>query len=566
MRPFTRRRFLAGAGGALLGLGAAPRRVLGPVRRVPPQERGLTLDVQSLSTTLDGTPVKLRTYNGRVPGPVIRARGGDTLHIRVRNHLPFYDDTGWTGDMNVPHSLNTTNLHLHGLEIVPHLFEPLGTSDPAARMIAIAPGDEHVYTVEIPEDQPPGLFWYHPHHHGSTAVQAVSGMAGGLIIEGAIDEVPEIAEARDIVLAMQDIGLFPGHNGDDPWFYEPRPNAIWNTFSGEVLVPDFQQKKMVPSDPPLKSGFTAGDYPLRYFLVNGTPFFKETHNADHQQEPTGTQLEPPQYHVRPGEVVRFRMLNGCSDNLMPIVFEGHELHLLALDGVNFPEPRPIPPQEVRGDVEQLLLAPANRAEFLVKFADAPGSKYRIVQLQQDQQFLFSDFKVIAEVKVDGEPKDMQLPTELPIPTRHYPLIEPGEIVRKRNAVFSATFPGTVNWIVGMDFQVNGGLYQETSVDPAFDDCRLGTAEEWRISVPDSAHGGNEGHPFHIHVNSFEVVSIGNDSPPPGTIMDTIWVHQDSDVVIRMKFRQWTGKSVFHCHILPHEDTGMMKNFLIVDGG
>lgn len=566
MRPFTRRRFLAGAGGALLGLGATPRRVLGPVRRVPPQERGLTLDVQSLSTTLDGTPVKLRTYNGRVPGPVIRARGGDTLHIRVRNHLPFYDDTGWTGDMNVPHSLNTTNLHLHGLEIVPHLFEPLGTSDPAARMIAIAPGDEHVYTVEIPEDQPPGLFWYHPHHHGSTAVQAVSGMAGGLIIEGAIDEVPEIAEARDIVLAMQDIGLFPGHNGGDPWFYEPRPNAIWNTFSGEVLVPDFQQKKMVPSDPPLKSGFTAGDYPLRYFLVNGTPFFKETHNADHQQEPTGTQLEPPQYHVRPGEVVRFRMLNGCSDNLMPIVFEGHELHLLALDGVNFPEPRPIPPQEVRGDVEQLLLAPANRAEFLVKFADAPGSKYRIVQLQQDQQFLFSDFKVIAEVKVDGEPKDMQLPTELPIPTRHYPLIEPGEIVRKRNAVFSATFPGTVNWIVGMDFQVNGGLYQETSVDPAFDDCRLGTAEEWRISVPDSAHGGNEGHPFHIHVNSFEVVSIGNDSPPPGTIMDTIWVHQDSDVVIRMKFRQWTGKSVFHCHILPHEDTGMMKNFLIVDGG
>lgn len=50
--------------------------------------------------------------------------------------------------------------------------------------------------------------------------------------------------------------------------------------------------------------------------------------------------------------------------------------------------------------------------------------------------------------------------------------------------------------------------------------------------------------------------------PPGTIMDTLWIRKDTTSIIRMKFREWTGKSVFHCHILPHEDTGMMKNFLI----
>ena len=46
--------------------------------------------------------------------------------------------------------------------------------------------------------------------------------------------------------------------------------------------------------------------------------------------------------MAPGEVVRFRVLNACSDNLMPIVVEGHEMHLIALDGVNFPAPRTMP--------------------------------------------------------------------------------------------------------------------------------------------------------------------------------------------------------------------------------
>jgi len=50
--------------------------------------------------------------------------------------------------------------------------------------------------------------------------------------------------------------------------------------------------------------------------------------------------------------------------------------------------------------------------------------------------------------------------------------------------------------------------------------------------------------------------------PPATIQDVIWVPQNTEAVIRMRFKQWKGKSVYHCHILPHEDTGMMQNFLI----
>jgi hypothetical protein len=76
-------------------------------------------------------------------------------------------------------------------------------------------------------------------------------------------------------------------------------------------------------------------------------------------------------------------------------------------------------------------------------------------------------------------------------------------------------------------------------------------------------GGIEGHPFHIHVNPFEVISINGLAQPPGTIQDTVWVPPEGVVVVRMRFKEWTGKSVFHCHILPHEDVGMMQNFLIL---
>ena len=524
---------------------------------------------------MDGHRVRLRAYNGQVPGPLLEIRRGEVLHVLVRNELTPYDSSGWNGDHNVPHMLDTTNLHLHGLEIVPHLFQPVGTSDPLAEMIAIRPGEQLDYVFQIPGDQPDGLFWYHPHHHGSTAVQAVSGMAGGLVVRGPVDEVPEIRAAREIFLTVNDIGLFPSEDEPDLWIYEPRQNTVWNTLESKVLRWDPKARKMVDA-PGLQGGFTTGDYKLRYFLINGEPFYKETHNYDSgkltppgceaelsaQQVPHGTQLEVPRYTLRPGEVVRFRMLNANSDYLMPLVVEGHELHLLALDGVNFPAPRKIPAKPADGTYpdQQLLLAPANRAEFLVRAVSEPGV-YRIVQLAQCEQFLYSDRKVIAEIEVKGPAMDppMGIPDRLPEPRRHYPLIDPREVERRREVVFSMGVPANLNPIVGLDFMINNALYDEPSVQAV---VGLDTVEEWHLRVPDADHGGSEGHPFHIHVNSFEVISVDGEEQPPGTLMDTVWVEANSEVVIRMRFREWVGKSVYHCHILPHEDTGMMQNFLI----
>jgi FtsP/CotA-like multicopper oxidase with cupredoxin domain len=144
--------------------------------------------------------------------------------------------------------------------------------------------------------------------------------------------------------------------------------------------------------------------------------------------------------------------------------------------------------------------------------------------------------------------------------RYYPTIQPQEVKQVRNIVFSGTFPPVVNPYVGIDFTVNNNSYDELAVPTVVD---LNSVEEWHLQVLGAHHGGTEGHPFHVHVNHFEVVSVNGTAVTAPLILDTVWVPMHSTVVIRMKFNQWKGKPVFHCHILPHEDTGMMQNFLIL---
>jgi suppressor of ftsI len=311
------------------------------------------------------------------------------------------------------------------------------------------------------------------------------------------------------------------------------------------------------------------DQPARRFLdrrlqaaLNGEPFFKETHNdaPDKAQDPVATQLPVKRFRLAPGEVVCFRMLNGSSDNMMPMVVDGHAVHQIAMDGTNFTAVRTIAARAAGDASEQFLLASANRCDFLVKASATPGI-YRIRRLAQDQQFLVSAEKIVAEIEVSGSAKNMALPDKLPVPARAYPLIEPSEIKQVRVIEFTGNTPGFINTVVGADYLINNAIYAEQEVPVV---VNLDDAEEWHLVVGARHHGGNEGHPFHIHVNAFEVISVGGVLQPPGTIQDTVWVPTGKTVIVRMKFKQWTGKSVFHCHITPHEDVGMMQNFLILD--
>lgn len=544
MSKVTRRSFLSRSG-SILAIGSATATLIptraaaqSPAPAPAGQSRDYRLTADWLVTTLDGTPVKLRAWNGTVPGPTLEARPGDTVNIEVVNNLTAYDSSAWDGNHNVPHDLNSTNLHLHGLEVAPHLFEPLGTSDPLAPMISIAPeGGRKSYSFAIPDDQPPGLYWYHPHKHGSTAVQAVSGMAGAILIRGNLDDVPEIAAAAEHIIVVQDIGLFPtddpAKDGDGTYIYEPKQNAIWQSYGGQVTIHGEVQ-------PELKGGFTTGDYPLPYFLLNGQPFFKETHNPDDPTSPVGMQIDSgiPTYRMAQGEVARFRILNANSDDVMPISLAGHDLHLIGMDGVNLPGLRKIAAlaPDAPETASQLLLGPANRGEFLVKAIDTPGT-YELRQVPQSLQFLHSEGRLLARLEVTDDKNDMPLPGKLPLQTRHFPVPADDAVSRTRYVTFGMQFPAKANPVVGIDFFINNQQYDELSVSQV---VMLNTVEDWIIGSPghpdktrkdaSSGHQDNtEGHPFHIHANSFAVIGTA-DVAPDGTVMNEVRF-DDDDILI-----------------------------------
>jgi len=147
--------------------------------------------------------VRLRSYQGpgvdpEVPfvAPTIELNPGETFRLTLNNTLPK-DDPSCQGiaDVNTPHCFNSTNMHTHGLWV-----NPSGNSDNV--LIKINPGVKFTYEYNIPADHPAGTFWYHPHLHGSTALQVSSGMAGALIIRG--DRLPEPDKPGDIDTLLRD--------------------------------------------------------------------------------------------------------------------------------------------------------------------------------------------------------------------------------------------------------------------------------------------------------------------------------------------------------------------------
>ena len=138
-----------------------------------------------------------------IPAPTLRINVGDTLRILLINQLP----PNPPGRETMQHLRypNSTNLHMHGLHVKPGLVAPgvygdYVMDDP---QLGVKPGESRQHEYAIGLDHPPGINWYHPHLHGSSAIQVGSGMAGALIIMGEIDQVPEIAAARDRVFMFQ---------------------------------------------------------------------------------------------------------------------------------------------------------------------------------------------------------------------------------------------------------------------------------------------------------------------------------------------------------------------------
>jgi suppressor of ftsI len=124
-------------------------------------------------------------FNGEPVAPVIRASPGDILKITYINDLPSKSPEKCA----INPCMDMTNLHFHGLTVSPH-----APQDDVLTMLA-KPGQVLHYSVRIPRDHPPGLFWYHTHPHGESHRQVLDGMSGAIVIEGMERYVPELNTA-----------------------------------------------------------------------------------------------------------------------------------------------------------------------------------------------------------------------------------------------------------------------------------------------------------------------------------------------------------------------------------
>lgn len=569
MASIDRRRFLALAGAAaaapLVG-GVGSRTAAGKAATRNRNRDAYVLRFGYRDTPLGGYATHLRGYSsGRgvptLPGPVLSTAPGRTLEVLLRNELPR------TAPMphvvppgldphNNPHAFDVTNLHVHGLQTIPHLFRPIGSDDPDAHLIGLEPGESFRYRFPIPEDHPPGFYFYHPHVHGSTASQVMSGAAGGIIVRGDLDREPAIAAAREHLLVVNSIYLHPLQDRSGVFGFEPQPfmpptEGGFSPFGFHMLT--VNGRAVLSVDPPTPAALAAarstraleGDRAnwAAICRLGSTSSLAEAGLA--AAAPPAVQLDPPVLRMQPGEVVRLRVLNGGIVDFFQLAATDGDLFWIAQDGVCFAEPERVG----RTAPTAVPLAPANRAELLLRAPDRTGS-FTIQALPNTAGIAPFPGCDLLRVEVSGRRKPMRIPEQLPRPVREYPLIKSREVVKRREFTYDLAKPYP-SLILGTGFTINEGSYE---VDGVLARPKLHTCEEWTFNNPSIV-----GHPVHIHVNCMQVV---NGPPMQPLLCDVLWVPAGESRTMRMRFKQWTGKTVMHCHILPHEDQGMMTNVII----
>jgi FtsP/CotA-like multicopper oxidase with cupredoxin domain len=209
---------------------------------------------------------------------------------------------------------------------------------------------------------------------------------------------------------------------------------------------------------------------------------------------------------------------------------------------------------VKGRRRALALAPGERAEVLVRGERPPG-QYRLMNLPYRR---FNMGMMRGGCMMGGMPVSSDEPTvlatlqyqesrrSLPLPTRLVPVAPLPEATEERQLVFGHS-------MMGMEFTINGMTFDPERTDTI---VKVGTVEEWEI-----VNGGGMmmdfDHPFHIHTNAFQIVSVNNESPRFRAWRDIVNVPMGESVRIRISFQDFQGRTVYHCHILDHEDLGMM---------
>jgi FtsP/CotA-like multicopper oxidase with cupredoxin domain/peroxiredoxin len=514
----------------------------------------------------------LLCYNKGLVGPTIRVFRGQAFRIRVINSLHGMPDPGpdprdfqpfnkqpfppW----EVPEGLCTTNLHTHGLHV-----SPAGNSDNV--YLHIDPGTSFDFYYQLPANHVAGTFWFHPHKHGGVAYQLSNGVMGALIVDGVpgdpipdLEDIPEIAAAREriLVFSYHTYSFYNDSNGNPIGFIDP--NAIYNV-NPDGNFPTCEAIGPPPGVSPMPGSAVVA--------VNG-------------------QLVP-RFDAAPGEVQRWRLVYGGWD--VHQYFSWFEddgvtpapevaMYEIALDGI---------PTGRLDHVSPVQIAPGQRDDVLIKTPLLPRGVARMTYylMRQDWDQAVGgvgseppqyQYVIVAKLVVQGTPNDMALPSlDAVARCRPFPPIGDDELVRATTSVvnrdgtgsllFAQVDPQNPPSLLDAQYTINSLPFLHQNPIR----LTLGTAQQWKISA--ATLTGNDpvfgGHPFHIHVNPFQVVSF-TDSTGKTTRMDdfrdTLFIPGGASYTIRSRFQDLTGLSVLHCHILDHEDQGMMIPIKLVPPG
>lgn len=479
--------------------------------------------------------------------PTLRLHPGEVLDLHLVNRLsepPAPMSHGMHMQIGLGHgtdacvsgamSATATNLHFHGLTVPAkcHEDEVLRTS--------IRPTDPPFeYKFRIPAGEPPGLYWYHPHIHGYSSQQVLGGASGALIIEGIQQAVPQLAGMPERVLVIRDQDLL---KPDAP----PSPR--------EPVVP----KNLIDRDGDAANNGTGFGKPAKDLSINFVP-------VPYPDYP------PAMIRLKPDERQLWRIVNASSVTYLNLaVLFGRTpqaLGLAAIDGV---------PLNWKGGsapaltwVDHIGVPPGARVEFIMRGPPQGVPGLLVTRTVDTGQGGENDpNRALARLLADAEAPAPQstLPLNVtPLTAPRLPWLGDTAPVRVRKLYFSETLenPSDPNSATTFYITVDGqvpAVFDPTHPAPNIT-VQQGDVEDWIIE-----NRTTELHAFHIHQLHFALMDWNGAAVNEPFLRDTVNVPyfsgkmlQYPSVRVRMDFRDpdTVGTFVYHCHLLEHEDAGMM---------
>jgi FtsP/CotA-like multicopper oxidase with cupredoxin domain len=520
--------------------------------------------------------------NGIATAPTIRVRLGSDLTITLLNEITdpsAIDAVTGPGKLSVAtasvprsrefipvipgmkhHATGATNLHVHGFAV-----PPVKPQDDVLRVCtdpAIGPRlcgqQSFTYHFHIPADMTEGLYWYHPHVHGEVQAQMLMGLSGAIVVEGPQDDARRAAGIDERVLIVrQTQDLDAG---------KAQTAAMTAAMSTSHAHPAAERARAASAIDTAHELLCASNSGIDAISLNGTPI------------PVGEAADTAlaNFEIPAGKKQLWRILNAATDAFLDLALideNGKPLpvEVIARDGSTLADDAGVP-LPVTETLSSQFVPPAGRLEVLLT-APPAGVKAYLVTHAVDTGCAGDRLpeRRLAVVRSAGratDPSAAQIAHEvrgnlfsglMARPTQHERLIAMAEYPR----------PGLTDQI---DFYIverkPGAVLKPYSMGgPPAISVRAGTTEEWVIE-----NWTNELHAFHIHQVHFRVLTIDGKAVADPPLLDVVNVpyaeatgyHSKEGPVrpgrVRIKLyfpESLAGDIPFHCHLVDHEDNGMM---------